>query len=40
MHERAALIGAGLELDSTPGKGTTVRLRVPIEAEAEERQSA
>ena len=40
MHERATLIGAGLELDSVPGRGTTVRLRVPIAAEAEERQSA
>jgi PAS domain S-box-containing protein len=40
MHERAALIGAGLGVESTPGKGTTVRLRVPIAAEAEERQSA
>jgi signal transduction histidine kinase len=27
-------------VESTPGKGTTVRLRVPIAAEAEERQSA
>ena len=40
MNERATLIGARLELDSAPGKGTTVRLRVPIVAAAEERQSA
>ena len=32
MSERATLIGAKLELDSTPGKGTTVRLRVPVDA--------
>ncbi len=32
MSERATLIGADLELDSAPGKGTTVRLRVPVGA--------
>jgi PAS domain S-box-containing protein len=39
MSERAALIGAVLELDSAPGRGTTVRLRVPAAAEGE-RESA
>ncbi|HET7219058.1 MAG TPA: ATP-binding protein, partial [Vicinamibacterales bacterium] len=28
MHERAALVGATLEIESTPGKGTTVLLRM------------
>jgi PAS domain S-box-containing protein len=30
MRERAALIGADLEIESTPGHGTTVFARVPI----------
>ena len=30
MGERAALLGGSLEIDSTPGKGTTVRARVPV----------
>jgi signal transduction histidine kinase len=30
MQERARLIGAGLELDSEPGQGTSVRVRIPI----------
>lgn len=30
IRERAALLGADLELDSAPGAGTTVRLRVPL----------
>jgi PAS domain S-box-containing protein len=28
MHERAALVGATVEIESTPGKGTTVYLRM------------
>jgi signal transduction histidine kinase len=34
MQERAALVGASLEIDSTPGKGTTVlvRMGVPVAA--------
>jgi signal transduction histidine kinase len=28
MQERAALVGASLEIDSTPGKGTTVLVRM------------
>ena len=32
MRERAAFIGAELEVRSAPGKGTTVRLRVPLRA--------
>jgi len=30
MQERARLIGADLELDSEPGQGTSVRVRIPI----------
>jgi signal transduction histidine kinase len=30
MRERAALCGATLEIESTPGKGTTVFLRAPL----------
>ena len=30
MHERAELIGGRLSIASTPGRGTTVRLRVPL----------
>lgn len=33
MRERAAMIGARLEVASTPGEGTTVRLRVPAARE-------
>jgi len=32
MHERARLVDAHLDVDSTPGRGTTVRLRVPMAA--------
>jgi two-component system sensor histidine kinase UhpB len=31
MRERALLVGAKLEIDSRPGKGTTVRLEVPAD---------
>lgn len=31
MRERARLVGAELKIDSTPGRGTTVRLDVPLE---------
>jgi two-component system, NarL family, sensor histidine kinase UhpB len=34
MRERALLVGGKLEIDSRPGKGTTVRLEVPIGADA------
>lgn len=34
MAERAAILGASLTLDSTPGAGTTVRLRVPLHVES------
>jgi two-component system, NarL family, sensor histidine kinase UhpB len=30
MRERAVLVGARLELESSPGSGTTVRLRLPV----------
>ncbi len=30
MHERAAMIGAGISIDSKPGEGTHVRVAVPI----------
>jgi two-component system sensor histidine kinase UhpB len=30
MRERAVLVGARLELESSPGSGTTVRLRFPV----------
>lgn len=31
MRERAAFIGGALEIESTPRRGTTVRVRVPRE---------
>jgi two-component system, NarL family, sensor histidine kinase UhpB len=45
MRERALLVGARLEIDSSPGKGTTVKLEVPVasgeaERHSEERASA
>lgn len=36
MQERAEAIGAMLEIESAPGAGTTVRLRVPGSAEVQE----
>ncbi len=35
MHERAAMIGAGLSVDSHPGEGTVVRVAIPIEGDDE-----
>jgi len=32
MHERAALAGAALSLDSAAGRGTTVHLSLPLDA--------
>jgi signal transduction histidine kinase len=32
MQERAALVGASLQVDSTPGKGTTILVRMPVRA--------
>jgi signal transduction histidine kinase len=29
MHERAALLGGSLEIESTPGHGTSVYIRIP-----------
>jgi signal transduction histidine kinase len=31
MHERAALAGAALQVDSAPGRGTTVHLSLPLD---------
>jgi nitrate/nitrite-specific signal transduction histidine kinase len=33
MYERAALIGAHLQVQSNPGEGTTVTVRVPFVSE-------
>jgi signal transduction histidine kinase len=33
MRERARLIGADLAIESQPGAGTTVRLRIPLRAQ-------
>jgi two-component system sensor histidine kinase NreB len=30
MRERAALVGAEFQIESTPGQGTTVILRAPV----------
>jgi len=30
MRERSALIGATLQVESAPGKGTTIYLRYPL----------
>lgn len=35
MHERAARIGATVEIDSVPGSGTCVALTLPLQMEAE-----
>ena len=35
MRERAEALGAGLEIVSAPGKGTTVRLCVPLDTDTE-----
>jgi signal transduction histidine kinase len=36
MQERAALVGASLEIESTPGKGTTILVRIAVPARAGE----
>jgi two-component system sensor histidine kinase UhpB len=36
MRERALLVGGALEIDSRPGKGTTVKLQVPVHARHED----
>ncbi|MNC25392.1 Signal transduction histidine-protein kinase/phosphatase DegS [compost metagenome] len=36
MRERVAMFGGSLRLDSTPGQGTTLYVRVPLDAQAEE----
>lgn len=35
MRERAHALDAELEVSSTPGQGTTVRLHVPLDTKAE-----
>jgi two-component system, NarL family, sensor histidine kinase UhpB len=40
MRERALLVGGALEIDSRPGKGTTVRLEVPAGAPVETEHDA
>jgi signal transduction histidine kinase len=37
MRERAALIGATLDIESSPGNGTAIYLRCPMPARAQER---
>ena len=34
MRERATLIDASLQVESSPGKGTTIYLRLPVPASA------
>ncbi len=34
MQERAALVGGSLEIESSPGKGTTVLVRIAVPAGA------
>jgi hypothetical protein len=36
MKERAALVGGEFAVDSQPGKGTTLRVRIPLTAPEEE----
>jgi PAS domain S-box-containing protein len=36
MQERAALVGASLEIDSTPGKGTSILVRMPMRTAVQE----
>lgn len=40
MQERAESVGGSLSIDSTPGRGTCIRLRVPLEAGRRELQPA
>jgi PAS domain S-box-containing protein len=34
MRERAALVGAHLDIESTPGRGTTILVRIPVPSHA------
>jgi two-component system, NarL family, sensor histidine kinase UhpB len=40
MRERALLVGGALEIDSRPGKGTTITLEVPARVPSEEEHAA
>ncbi len=33
MQERAALVGGSIDIESAPGAGTTIRVRIPVNAE-------
>jgi signal transduction histidine kinase len=35
MQERAGMIGGRVTIDSRPGGGTSVMIRIPVELEAE-----
>lgn len=37
MHERAALVGGGITVDTAPGRGTTIRVTVPAVGPDDER---
>ena len=38
MRERALDVGGELTIESAPGEGTLVRLRIPVSSEQQERQ--
>lgn len=38
MKERVAMVGGDLDLDSRPGQGTTVRVRIPLPDDAQEEE--
>ncbi|WP_374203110.1 ATP-binding protein [Streptomyces sp. MBT84] len=40
MHERADLIDAEIQVESTPGQGTTVALRIPVPQQVDNRAMA
>jgi signal transduction histidine kinase len=40
MRERASLIGGSIEIDARKGRGTVVRLRLPLPATAKPRVAA
>jgi signal transduction histidine kinase len=36
MRERVALVGGALTIESTPGKGTAIFVRIPLSADGKE----